>query len=275
MSDGYGAGAARLVADALRERLGVRSPAAAIILGSGLGGLAARLEDAVRVPFGDIPGFPTATVVGHSGALVAGSLGGRDVIALAGRFHMYEGHDAPLAAFPVRVMRALGASVLLVSNAAGGIRHTFRPGDLMLIADHLNLMGRNPLLGPVHPGDERFPDMSSPYDSVLRGLIQQVAVATGVALTLGVYAGLLGPSYETPAEVRMLRTLGADAVGMSTVPEVIAARAMGMRVAGISCITNLACGISPTLLSHAEVLETSQRVGDRFERLMAAVVAGL
>ena len=275
MSDVYGAGAARLVADALRERLGVRSPAAAIILGSGLGGLAARLEDAVRVPFRDIPGFPTATVVGHSGALVAGSLGGRDVIALAGRFHMYEGHDAPLAAFPVRVMRALGASVLLVSNAAGGIRHTFRPGDLMLIADHLNLMGRNPLLGPVHPGDERFPDMSSPYDTVLRGLIQQAAVATGVALTSGVYAGLLGPSYETPAEVRMLRTLGADAVGMSTVPEVIAARAMGMRVAGISCITNLACGISPTLLSHADVLETSRRVGDRFERLMAAVVAGL
>ena len=275
MSDGYGAEASRLVADALRERLGVRSPAAAIILGSGLGGLAARLEDAVRVPFRDIPGFPTATVVGHSGALVAGSLGGRDVIALAGRFHMYEGHDAPLAAFPVRVMRALGASVLLVSNAAGGIRHTFRPGDLMLIADHLNLMGRNPLLGPVHPGDERFPDMSSPYDTVLRGLIQQAAVATGVALTSGVYAGLLGPSYETPAEVRMLRTLGADAVGMSTVPEVIAARAMGMRVAGISCITNLACGISPTLLSHADVLETSRRVGDRFERLMAAVVAGL
>ena len=275
MSDGYGAEAARLVADALRERLGVRSPAAAIILGSGLGGLAARLEDAVRVPFRDIPGFPTATVVGHSGALVAGSLGGRDVIALAGRFHMYEGHDAPLAAFPVRVMRALGARVLLVSNAAGGIRHTFRPGDLMLIADHLNLMGRNPLLGPVHPGDERFPDMSSPYDTVLRGLIQQAAVATGVALTSGVYAGLLGPSYETPAEVRMLRTLGADAVGMSTVPEVIAARAMGMRVAGISCITNLACGISPTLLSHADVLETSRRVGDRFERLMAAVVAGL
>ena len=275
MSDGYGAEAARLVADALRERLGVRSPAAAIILGSGLGGLAARLEDAVRVPFRDIPGFPTATVVGHSGALVAGSLGGRDVIALAGRFHMYEGHDATLAAFPVRVMRALGASVLLVSNAAGGIRHTFRPGDLMLIADHLNLMGRNPLLGPVHPGDERFPDMSSPYDTVLRGLIQQAAVATGVALTSGVYAGLLGPSYETPAEVRMLRTLGADAVGMSTVPEVIAARAMGMRVAGISCITNLACGISPTLLSHADVLETSRRVGDRFERLMAAVVAGL
>lgn len=275
MSDVYGAGAARLVADALRERLGVRSPAAAIILGSGLGGLAARLEDAVRVPFRDIPGFPTATVVGHSGALVAGSLGGRDVIALAGRFHMYEGHDAPLAAFPVRVMRALGARVLLVSNAAGGIRHTFRPGDLMLIADHLNLMGRNPLLGPVHPGDERFPDMSSPYDTVLRGLIQQAAVATGVALTSGVYAGLLGPSYETPAEVRMLRTLGADAVGMSTVPEVIAARAMGMRVAGISCITNLACGISPTLLSHADVLETSRRVGDRFERLMAAVVAGL
>lgn len=275
MSDGHGVAAARHVADALRDRLGVRTPTAAIILGSGLGGLAARLEGAVRIPFSDIPGFPAVTVVGHSGALVAGLLGGRDVIALAGRFHMYEGHEAALAAFPVRVMHALGASVLLVSNAAGGIRHTFRPGDLMLIADHLNLMGRNPLLGAVEAGDERFPDMSSPYDPTLRTLVQQAALATGVALTSGVYAGLLGPSYETPAEVRMLRTLGADAVGMSTVPEVIVARAMGMRVAGISCITNLACGISPTLLSHADVLETSQRVGDRFERLIAAVVSTL
>ena len=275
MSDAHGATAARRVAEGLRERLGIGPPAAAIILGSGLGGLVARLERAVRVPFADIPGFPVATVAGHAGALVAGKLGGKEVIALAGRFHMYEGHDAALAAFPVRVMRALGAGVLIVSNAAGGIRHAFRPGDLMLIADHLNLMGRNPLLGAVQPGDERFPDMSSPYDPALRLLVQRAALATGVALTSGVYAGLLGPSYETPAEVRMLRTLGADAVGMSTVPEVIAARAMGMRVAGISCITNLACGISPTLLSHAEVLETSQRVGARFERLIAAVVTEL
>ena len=275
MSDRVGAVMARSVAGALRERLGVRAPRAAIILGSGLGGLAARIDDAVRVPFGEIPGFPTATVVGHAGALVSGSLGGRDVIALAGRFHMYEGHDAALAAFPVRVMHALGAGTLLVSNAAGGIHHTLRPGDLMLLADHLNLMWRNPLLGAVQDGDERFPDMSSPYDPALRALIERVARETGVPLTSGVYAGLLGPSYETPAEVRMLRTLGADAVGMSTVPEVIVAHAIGMRVAGISCITNLACGLSSTPLSHAEVLDTSQRVGDRFERLMTAVLARL
>lgn len=275
MKDAVGGAAARQVASALRERLAVRHPAAAIILGSGLGGLADRIDGAVRVPFADVPGFPAATVVGHTGALVAGSLGGREVVALAGRFHMYEGHDAARAAFPVRVMHALGADVLLVSNAAGGIRHTLRAGDLMLIADHLNLTGRNPLIGPVQEGDERFPDMSSPYDPALRVLVQRAALDLGVALSSGVYAGLLGPSYETPAEVRMLRTLGADAVGMSTVSEVIVARAIGMRVAGISCITNLACGISSAPLSHADVLETSQRVGDQFERLVTEVVSRL
>jgi purine-nucleoside phosphorylase len=271
----YGTAAALRAADAVRARLGVERPVAAIILGSGLGGLADRLEDARRVPFAEVPGFPPATVVGHAGALLAGRLGGRDVLALAGRFHMYEGHDAALAAFPVRVLHALGARTLVVSNAAGGVRRTFRCGDLMLIHDHVNLMGRNPLVGPVEPGDVRFPDMSAPYDPALLALLRDVARDEGVPVVEGVYVGLLGPTYETPAEVRMLERLGADAVGMSTVPEVIAARAMGMRAVGVSCITNMACGILPGALDHAEVLETTARVADRFQRLVERFVARL
>ena len=271
----YGAAAAGHAADAVRAALGVERPSAAIILGSGLGGLADRLEDARRVPFAAVPGFPSASVVGHAGVLLAGRLGGREVVALAGRFHMYEGHDASLAAFPVRVLHALGASTLVVSNAAGGVRRTFRAGDLMLIHDHLNLMWRNPLLGPVEPGDVRFPDMSAPYDPALLALLRELSREEGVPVVEGVYAGLLGPTYETPAEVRMLERLGADAVGMSTVPEVIAARAIGMRVAGISCITNMACGIQAGPLDHAEVIETSARVADRFQRLVERLVARL
>ena len=271
----YGAAAAGRAADAVRAALGVERPAAAIILGSGLGGLAERLEDARRVPFAEVPGFPSATVVGHAGALIAGRLGGREVVALAGRFHMYEGHDASLAAFPVRVLHALGARTLVVSNAAGGVRRTFRAGDLMLIHDHLNLMWRNPLVGPVEPGDVRFPDMSAPYDPALLALLREASREEGVPVVEGVYAGLLGPTYETPAEVRMLERLGADAVGMSTVPEVIVARAIGMRVAGVSCITNMACGIQVGPLDHAEVIETSARVADRFQRLVERLVARL
>ena len=272
----YGGAAATRAAAVVRQRLGgLPSPAAAIILGSGLGGLAARIEGATRVPFAEVPGFPTATIVGHAGALIGGRLGGRPVVALAGRFHMYEGHDAALAGFPVRVLHALGARTLVVSNAAGGIRRTMRPGDLMRIDDHVNFMFRSPLAGPQEGGDERFPDMSSPYDRALGRLLHAVARDAGVRLLDGVYAGLLGPTYETPAEVRMLDRLGADAVGMSTVPEVIVARALGVRVVGISCITNLACGISPTKLDHAEVLETTTRVGERFERLVEGLVARL
>ena len=188
---------------------------------------------------------------------------------------MYEGHDAALAGFPVRVLHALGVPVLFVSNAAGGIRRTFRAGDLMLIRDHLNLMFRNPLIGALEPGDTRFPDMSTPYDDDLCAQLRTHAAALGILLQEGVYAGLLGPTYETPAEVRMLATLGADAVGMSTVPEVIVARAIGMRVAGISCVTNLASGISPYPLSHAEVLETTTRVAAQFEALVERFVGGL
>jgi purine-nucleoside phosphorylase len=186
----------------------------------------------------------------RAGRVVAGTLGGCDVVAFAGRFHLYEGHPPRLAALPVRLAHALGARTLFVSNAAGGIRRTFHPGDLMLIRDHINLMWRNPLIGPVGDGEERFPDMSEPYDAKLLALLREAALEVGLPVVEGVYAGLLGPSYETPAEVRMLERLGADAVGMSTIPEVLVARALGMRVAGVSCITNLAAGIAPTPLAR-------------------------
>ena len=271
----FGTAAARAAADSVRARIGAAPPSAGLILGSGLGGLADRLEDAVRVPFRDVPGFPSATVVGHAGQLIAGMLGGQRVIALAGRFHLYEGHDARLAAFPTRVLHALGARTLIVSNAAGGVRRTFRPGDLMLIRDHINLMFQNPLIGPAEPGETRFPDMSSPYDAELGAIARAVSREQGIALDEGVYCGLLGPAYETPAEVRMLALLGADAVGMSTVPEVLAARALDMRVLGVSCVTNLACGLSLTPISHAEVLEITARVAAKFERLITGVVSCL
>ena len=264
----YGAAGAAHAARAIGKRLGGSPPEIALILGSGLGALADEIEGAVRIPFAEIPGFPAASVVGHAGMLVGGTLEGHRVIALAGRFHLYEGHDAALAAFPVRVMHALGAAVLFVSNAAGGVNRTFRAGDLMVIADHINMMMRNPLIGPLEPGDERFPDMSTPYDPALRDLLRESALAIGVPLVTGTYLGLLGPAYETPAEVRMVERLGADAVGMSTIPETIVARALGMRVAGVSCITNLACGLSMHPLSHAEVLETTTRVGMQFRALV-------
>lgn len=263
-------------AEALRKRLSLGSdPVAGIILGSGLGGLAGRIQNVRRVPFSEVPGFPSATVVGHAGAVLAGQLGGRDVVALAGRFHMYEGHDASLAALPVRVMHALGVRTLVVSNAAGGIRRTFRVGDLMIISDHINMMWRNPLVGPVEPGEVRFPDMSDPYDAGLRKQLRAIASRLKIPVVEGVYCGLLGPTYETPAEVRMLERLGADAVGMSTVPEVIAASALGMRSVGVSCITNMACGISLTKLDHAEVIETTTRVAREFETLIEELVREL
>ena len=271
----HGGVAAREAAAVVRERIGDRTPAAAIVLGSGLGGLARQIDAPIAIPYREIPGFPPATVVGHAGQLIAGSLAGRPVLALAGRFHMYEGHDASLAAYPVRVMHALGARVLLVSNAAGGIRRTFRPGDLMLIRDHVNLMFRNPLIGQLEPGDLRFPDMSAPYDPELCWLARKVATRRSIALEEGVYGGLLGPSYETPAEVRMLDRIGIDAVGMSTVPEVIVARAAGMRVCGISCITNLACGIAPAPITHEEVLLTTAQAAEKFERLVRGMVQEL
>lgn len=272
----YGVRAAADAATQIRRLTGLRdAPVLGIVLGSGLGGLARRIDDARDVAFADVPGFPAASVAGHAGRVVVGRLAGRTVVALAGRFHMYEGHSAELAGFPVRVLHAVGANTLFVSNAAGGIRSTFRPGDLMVITDHLNLMFRNPLAGPVEQGDTRFPDMSEPYDHALSSLLHREAASLGFELREGVYCGLLGPTYETSAEVRMLRILGADAVGMSTVPEVVVARALGMRVAGVSCITNFAAGTTSEPLSHAEVLETTALVATRFESLVERFVAAL
>jgi purine-nucleoside phosphorylase len=273
MTTKYSAEAARKAAAAISERIGSRRPTIGIVLGSGLGGLSRQIEDAVRIPFVDIPGFPQATVAGHEGAVIVGTLGGREIVALSGRFHVYEGHSAALAAFPVRVFHALGARELFVSNAAGGISPKLAVGDLMMISDHLNLMGTNPLIGEQQEGDIRFPDMTDAYDPGLRRILRTTAERLGITLREGVYAGLLGPSYETPSEVKMLRMLGADAVGMSTVPEVIVARALQMRVAGVSCITNAAAGVTGAALSHAEVLETTNRVSGAFESLVTEYLA--
>ncbi|HUG40044.1 MAG TPA: purine-nucleoside phosphorylase [Longimicrobiales bacterium] len=261
-------------ADHLARRIGIQ-PEVALVLGSGLGGLADAVEDAVRIPYGEIPGFTASTVVGHAGRLVAGRMEGRSVLAFQGRHHAYEGHPAAALALPVRTAGALGARVLIATCAAGGVNAEFAAGDLMLFEDHLNLMGQNPLVGPVLPGEERFPDMTRAYDPALRDLAESVADREGIAVTKGVYAALLGPSYETPAEVRMLARLGADAVGMSTVPEVIAARANGMRVLGIALITNPAAGISGLPLSHEEVVAAAAEAAERFQRLVRGVLREL
>ncbi len=262
-------------ADAVRRRLGGRSPEAAIVLGSGLGPLAERLADPVRIEYRDIPHFPATSVVGHQGELVAGTLGGRPVLVQSGRFHLYEGHSADVAALPVRVFAELGIGTLVLTNAAGGVRRTFARGALMMIADHVNLTFRNPLIGAALPGEERFPDMSDPYDAELRGLAREVARARGIRLEEGVYLQLLGPSYETPAEVRMAERLGADAVGMSTTIEVVAARARGLRCLGFSTITNPAAGITAERLAHAEVMEVARRVAGDLERLVDGVIGSL
>lgn len=257
--------------DFLRERI-TRAPRAVLVLGSGLGSVAEEVADPLRIPYAEIPGFPRATVVGHSGALVAGIWEGVEVVVMQGRFHLYEGWEPEVVARPLRVLSALGAEYLIVTNAAGGIRPGFVPGDLMLIADHINMMFRNPLVGPVVAGEDRFPDMSGPYDRELREIAMEAAIELKIPLIPGVYAGLLGPAYETPAEIQMLRKLGADAVGMSTVPEVIVARALGMKVLGISCITNLASGLGQEKLGHQEVLEVGAAAGSSLKRLLAGVI---
>jgi purine-nucleoside phosphorylase len=243
-----------------------------VILGSGLGALTDQVESPRQIHYRDIPGFPAPTVEGHAGTLVAGALAGKLVVALSGRLHMYEGHTPQAAGFPARILHALGAPALIVTNAAGGIRRTFAPGTLMLVRDHINLLFRNPLIGAAELGDARFPDMSEPYDAALCQRCRDVAAAHGIALDEGVYAALLGPSYETAAEVRMLALLGADAVGMSTVPEVLVARAIGMRVMGLSCITNVACGISAAPITHADVIETTARAAERIATLIKGVI---
>jgi purine-nucleoside phosphorylase len=261
-------------ARSISDRLGT-VPDIAIVLGSGLGHLAERLEGARRVPYAQIDGFPPTTVVGHQGELVVGRLGGRPVLVQSGRFHLYEGHAAEMVALPVRAMATLGVRTVILTNAAGGIRRTFSRGALMMIADHINLTFRNPLIGAVLPGEERFPDMSDPYDGALRASAREVARERGIALEEGIYLQLLGPSYETPAEIRMAERLGADAVGMSTAVEVIAARARGVRCLAFSTITNPAAGITGERLSHAEVMEVAARVAGDLERLVEGVVAGL
>jgi purine-nucleoside phosphorylase len=246
--------AAAFAAERLRER-----PRVGVVLGSGLGGFADELAGITRLPYADIPAMPRSQVIGHAGNLCVGNVGGVPVACLQGRAHVYEGNSQSQAVFGVRVLAALGCRMVLLTNAAGGIHPTFEPGDLMLITDHLNLMGDNPLRGPSYGEGPRFPDLSQAYDVALQGFARDAARASGVTLREGVYAALLGPSYETPAEIRMLRTLGADAVGMSTVPEVIALRQLGVRVGAMSCITNLAAGLSAQLLDHSEVEATAGR----------------
>ena len=248
-------------------------PEIGLILGSGLGVLGDDLDNAITIPYQDIPHFPISTVEGHVGELVVGSMQGREVVLMRGRFHPYEGYEAERTTLPVRVMKALGVRALLVTNAAGGINLGYKPGDLMVISDHINLTGRNPLVGPNDNAlGVRFPDMSEAYSRRLREIAFQAATQLGFTTREGVYVGLLGPSYETPAEIRMLRALGADAVGMSTVAEVIVARHAGIEVLGISCIGNMAAGILDQPLSHEEVMETSEKVKDRFISLVMAVL---
>lgn len=265
---------ARDVAARIRSRAPLE-PRVMLILGSGLGAIADELEDATRTPFEEIPEFPPATVQGHAGALVVGRLEGVPCVALQGRVHLYEGHDAALAAFPVRVMAALGARALIVTNAAGGVHPDFKAGDLMLIEDHINLTGRNPLVGPVVDGDLRFPDMTEPYDPEFKDAAVAIARDAGLRLGRGVYCAVLGPSYETAAEIRMLAKLGADAIGMSTVHEVIVARASGIRVLGISLISNLAAGLSPEPLHHEEVVAAGAEARPRFELLVRGAVRAI
>ncbi|TDA70075.1 MAG: purine-nucleoside phosphorylase [Clostridia bacterium] len=259
----------------LAPRLGI-SPEIGIILGSGLGLLAEAVEGAVRIPYGDIPHFPHPTVAGHAGNLVAGLLAGQPVLVWQGRFHYYEGHGLEQVTYPVRVMQKLGVRRLVVTNAAGAVNPLFQPGETMIITDHLNLMGHNPLRGPnLEELGPRFPDLAAAYDPRLRELARQAAAEFGLAVREGIYAALPGPSYETPAEIRMLQRLGADAVGMSTVPEVIVARHGGQRVLGLSCITNQAAGVAGHAVSHAEVVEVASRASRDLARLIKGVLAAV
>ena len=259
----------------LRER-GAGTPDVAIVLGSGLGDFADALQEGRTTPYGDIPHWPATSVVGHAGRLALGSLAGRRVATLSGRVHFYEGHAMSTVTFATRVLGTLGVRTLILTNAAGGINVAFEPGTLMLIEDHINLLGTNPLIGP---NDERFgprfPDMSEVYSTRLRTLAAEAAASQGLSLARGIYVAVHGPSYETPAEIRFLRAIGADAVGMSTVPEAIVARHMGIEVLGISCITNAAAGVLPKPLVHDEVMEVAKRVRTRFSKLLEGVVERL
>lgn len=244
-----------------------------VILGSGLGDYAEALEDAVKLPYSEIPGFPRSTVAGHAGMWCCGTLYGKRVVMMQGRFHYYEGYGMKDVTLPVRVMQKIGVKTLIVTNAAGGVNLGYHPGELMVIGDIFSMTAQNPLIGPnLDAFGPRFPDMSCAFDKELRALAHECANEQGFALREGVYAQMTGPTYETPAEIRMLRTLGADAVGMSTVPEVVVARHGGMRVLGVSCITNMAAGILDQPLNHAEVTETANRVKGQFRNLLDRII---
>ena len=259
----------------LRPRLD-RVPEVAIILGSGLGAFGDRLQQSVTLRYEDIPHWPASRVVGHAGRLVSGTANGRPVLVLSGRAHFYEGHDLATVTFATRVLGRLGIKTLIVTNAAGGINLRFEQGALMLIDDHINLLGTNPLIGPNDDRfGRRFPDMSEVYATRLRAIATEAAAAAGQPLEHGVYIAVTGPSYETPAEIRAFRVLGADAVGMSTVPEAIVARHMGLEVLGISCISNMAAGILPQPLTEEEVIETTGRVRDQFIALLEGILERL
>jgi purine-nucleoside phosphorylase len=261
---------------AVKRRCGETVADVAIVLGSGLGDFANRLKDAVAVPYGDLPHWPASKVIGHEGRLVIGTLGSRRVAALSGRAHFYEGHDLRTVTFAARVMARLGAKVLILTNAAGGINIQLTPGTLMVIDDHINLLGSNPLVGANEDAfGVRFPDMTEVYSKRLRGIADAVAQEQRLRLGHGVYVAVHGPSYETPAEIRFLRTIGADAVGMSTVPEAIVARHCGLRVAAISTITNLAEGLSAEPLTHEGTLRDAQRAAGDLTRLLAAFMGRL
>jgi purine-nucleoside phosphorylase len=248
-------------------------PEIGLILGSGLGAIADDIEDAEYYDYNDIPHFPVSTVEGHAGRLVIGKLQGKEVLAMQGRFHFYEGYKMHDVTFPVRVMHLLSVKKLIVTNAAGAVNTSFTPGDLMLITDHINLSGDNPLIGKnLKDFGTRFPDMSSAYDVDLRNTVKQIATDLGIDLKEGVYCMMSGPTYETPAEIRMIRILGGDAAGMSTAPEVIVAKHQGMKVLGISCMTNMAAGILDQPLSHEEVMETSENVKSKFITLMNNII---
>lgn len=252
---------------------GILAPDFALILGSGLGELAEEVEQPIVVSYDEIPHFPTATVAGHANELVYGTLSGKKVLVMKGRFHYYEGHSLDVITFPIRVFKALGITNVFLTNAAGGVNETFKPGTLMMITDHINYAGPNPLIG--ENDDEvgpRFPDMTTVYHPAYQTIIRQAAKAVGVDLREGVYTWYSGPSYETPAEIRMFRILGTDAIGMSTVPEAIVANHAGMKVMGISCITNMAAGMSGEALSHEEVVEVTKKVKHLFKALVKKTI---
>jgi purine-nucleoside phosphorylase len=267
---------ANQAANFLRERLVGQAPKLAIVLGSGLGAVAEAIESSIFVPYAEIPHFPQSTVEGHSGRIVSGILNGIPVLVMQGRVHYYEGYTPAQVTFPMRVLGQLGIETVILTNAAGGINPNYQIGDLVLLADHINLLGFNPLIGPNEPRFGRSPqtglrffDMTQAYSVELRSHAQAAARADGFVMHEGVYLATSGPSFETPAEIKAFRTLGADLVGMSTVPETIVARHMGIQVLGISCVTNLAAGISATHLSHQEVFETGSRVQHRLAKLLA------